>query len=50
MDDVALAGLSARCFKTCDLNLSWTGGGGQVTESCLCRYNKLPIFHGTEYS
>lgn len=37
MDDIALTGLSARCLNISALNLSWTGGGGQVTEQSLCR-------------
>ncbi|CAI8016709.1 F-box/LRR-repeat protein 4 [Geodia barretti] len=37
VDDIALAGLSARCGNMFSVNLSWTGGGGQVTEPSLCR-------------
>jgi len=41
LDDVALEGLMSRCSNIRHLSLSWTGGGGQITEPSLCRWLKL---------
>ena len=38
IDDVALESIAPRCSNLQHLNISWTGGGGQVTESAFCRY------------
>ena len=38
LDDVALEGLLSRCVNIRHLSLSWTGGGGQITEHNLCKY------------
>lgn len=38
VDDVALESLVSRCSNLQQLDLSWTGGGGQITEQALCRY------------
>ena len=34
---MALEGIMSRCSNLQHLNLSWTGGGGQVTEAAFCR-------------
>lgn len=39
LDDVALEGLMNRCSNIRHLSLSWTGGGGQITEPSLCRWD-----------
>lgn len=37
VDDVALESVVSRCSNLQHLNLSWTGGGGQITEQAVCR-------------
>ncbi len=43
VDDVALNSLVSRCSNLERLNLSWTGGGGQITEDTVCRYRTTYI-------
>eukprot|EP00731_Ephydatia_muelleri_P012090 Em0006g984a len=38
VDNVALEALVARCCNIQHLDLSWTGGGGQITESAFCSF------------
>ena len=46
MDNVALESLVTRCSIIQRLNLSWTGGGGLLTENVLCRSDVLVDLEG----
>ena len=39
-----MEGLTTRCSCIRHLGLSWTGGGGQVTEENLCKYIIIYLF------
>lgn len=47
VDDVALESLVSRCQSIRHLNLSWTGGGGQITEQALCRWRETMLASGS---